>query len=291
MKVSTLIIYAIFILLAFSYFTLEGFSYSPEKKFEVVSYIPSEVSVPEKESNHHIPRRIIRCFATNKFEEIFRKSIESTIDLNPEYEHVFMTDKDCDEFMNTYFSGRVENAYKKIIPGAYKSDIFRLCYLYQFGGIYLDINKTLLVPFDKILDKDYDFVSTIDITDCAVWQGFLAAKPQLEFFQKCIDHCVRNVENNFYGKNDLDVTGPVAIGKVYRQYYGKCPEQGIYFLRGNLIKLGKLKGTITKAVYYDNLKFLDINSLQRRKMNRFWKFGSKPHYSELWKKKQIYPKK
>ena len=42
-----------------------------------------------------------------------------------------------------YLISSVKETFRKL-KGAHKADLFRYCYLYKFGGIYLDITKDRL---------------------------------------------------------------------------------------------------------------------------------------------------
>ena len=43
------------------------------------------------------------------------------------------------DWVKNNFESDVLYAYDSLIPSSYKSDLFRYCILYKYGGIYLDI--------------------------------------------------------------------------------------------------------------------------------------------------------
>ena len=47
-------------------------------------------------------------------------------------------------FIKSHFSKRVLYAYDKLIPGAFKADLWRYCIIYINGGIYIDIKYECL---------------------------------------------------------------------------------------------------------------------------------------------------
>jgi hypothetical protein len=60
-------------------------------------------------------------------------------------------------FMNTYFPGKVAEAFHSISPafGAARADLLRYCLLYIFGGVYLDLDSSIECPLDDwICDDD-----------------------------------------------------------------------------------------------------------------------------------------
>ena len=78
------------------------------------------------------------------------------------YEFVLMDALDREQFIQKHFESSVIHAYQQIIPGAYKSDLFRYCYLWVNGGVYATGNvvaysdarrKKDVVTIDNALDK------------------------------------------------------------------------------------------------------------------------------------------
>lgn len=48
----------------------------------------------------------------------------------------------------------VLSAYDKIMPNAYKADLFRLCILYVYGGCYIDFAEVNVDSLVKLLQTD-----------------------------------------------------------------------------------------------------------------------------------------
>ena len=55
-------------------------------------------------------------------------------------------DADCRAFIRSEFPPDVVAAYDRLIPTAFKADLWRYCVLYKFGGVYLDIKYQWGVP-------------------------------------------------------------------------------------------------------------------------------------------------
>jgi mannosyltransferase OCH1-like enzyme len=78
---------------------------------------------------------------------------------HPQFIHHLFDDNDCREFIKKFFKPNVLHAYDKLIPGAYKADLFRLCILFIKGGIYMDIKLACVNDFSLIeLINDNHFV-------------------------------------------------------------------------------------------------------------------------------------
>ena len=72
---------------------------------------------------------------------------------NPGWKVKFYNDEDCLNFLKNDFQNdkplfkkNVIIGYNKLIPGAYKADLWRLCILYQYGGVYIDASSEILEP-------------------------------------------------------------------------------------------------------------------------------------------------
>ena len=71
------------------------------------------------------------------------------------------------QFVADYYPQHLE-AYKTVVPGAYKADIFRLMVVHKFGGIYTDIKIQFKVPIEKAIDfKNDEYIGFIDYANPA----------------------------------------------------------------------------------------------------------------------------
>ena len=75
------------------------------------------------------------------------------------------------------------NCYQELIPGAYKSDLARLCLIYVYGGIYLDIGMSFTAPIEEIIDVDVDMCLCKEksILPDGIFNGFFASSKENPF--------------------------------------------------------------------------------------------------------------
>jgi mannosyltransferase OCH1-like enzyme len=137
---------------------------------------------------------------------------------NPEFQFHVFDDTQCRSFLRAYFPYTVE-AFDKLIPGAYKADLWRLCVLYQYGGIYMDIKLECLGNFKlySLVDKEH-FVIDRPIHSPHIYNAFMVCKPNNPFLLECIHQLVENVKNNYYGESPLSPTGPEMLGRISCKY-------------------------------------------------------------------------
>lgn len=96
-------------------------------------------------------------------------------ELNPNYNIDFSLDSDCISFLRRYFNDNVANLFINIKIGMYKADLWRLCKLYIYGGVYADVD---LVPYIYLneLNKDITFYSCLSYGNKTIFQAFMMVK-------------------------------------------------------------------------------------------------------------------
>jgi len=96
--------------------------------------------------------------------------------LNPSWDIQLSLDNDCIIFLKENFNEYVSCLFNKIQQGMYKADLWRLCKLYQHGGVYTDVD---IIPYLNLdtLDKDISFYTTLNGN--SIFQAFIkCSKPK-----------------------------------------------------------------------------------------------------------------
>jgi hypothetical protein len=136
----------------------------------------------------NIPKTIMQTWKDNiSLNTNMKKAIQTWKDKNPNYIHNIMYDKDCKYFLKKYFTEDVLQAFNTIKSGAGKADLFRYCYLYIKGGIYVDVDNICIKPLDEWLKNDDKFVGILDLPckvpgkffnkHFSIHQSFIAVEP------------------------------------------------------------------------------------------------------------------
>ena len=199
-----------------------------------------------------MPLVIYESWATRKIPKGMKKNLDFLRDVNPEFDVYVYSDAECEEFIKDNFSNDVLRAFKSLIPGAYKSDLWRYCVLYVKGGVYMDIkfhsvpNRPLLPIIsswfcgknsEDVTCRPENIVQSIqDIAiqqqgplnthaifvqdgkegtcyPIGVYNGFMASMPKNPIFKQCIDDIVESWKKKAPGLNALDLTGPCLLGR------------------------------------------------------------------------------
>jgi mannosyltransferase OCH1-like enzyme len=236
-----------------------------------------------------IPRTIYQTFETNEVPEGMCKAVTSWLDKNTDYEHYFFDAEDRVKFIERYFDNSVLDAYLRLLPGAFKADLWRCCVLYEKGGVYVDADMICLKSLNEFIQDVDTFITCRDdpMSFKFLANGFIASVPKHPFLKKMIDNIVDNVENlrvRYY----LDISGPGLLGKSVnevcdRNEHGEF-ELGVNEINGYIFKVLKHDWQ-TKCFIYDGYPILITEYPNKnREMDRV----GNPSFYSLVQKGQIY---
>lgn len=211
--------------------------------------------------------------------------------------YFYFNDQMCHTFIKNNYDSKVLIAYESLIPTAYKADLWRFCVLYKYGGIYSDLSQEVLKSYninidncDMLLVKDRNICYSND----NIQISFMATIPKNNFFKYVIDNLTKDILNRRKGICSLDVTGPVYIGRLYKQYFNlRNISYGIHNYYGLDNKQYKIN--IFSYMYNNNyIKLLNGRNFIRTKIINHYKLlysnNKLPHYSVSWKKNLVFNK-
>jgi mannosyltransferase OCH1-like enzyme len=231
---------------------------------------------------HVIPLKLFQTWHTKDLPTDMKKAVDLVQSANPEFQHFLFDDADCRSFIEEHFDKPVVEAFDTLIPGAFKSDLWRYCVLYIQGGIYLDIKYIPVNGFKFITmtDKEY-FVKERNKINC-LYTGLMVCKPRNEILFKAIQQIVENVTQRFYGKNSLDITGPTMLVHFFSQEE-KDNMECIFTIDKHIVPIYKKIFQIKK----DDEIILEDYETYRKEQKEFQK---EYQYDILYKMKRVYKK-
>jgi len=171
-----------------------------------------------------IPRNIFQTWSTKNISSELKNIAETWITHNPNYAYFLYDDNDCEEFIKKHFNVNVYKAYCRIIPGAFKADLWRYCVLYIYGGVYVDIDTICFGNIDLFLNEDIEFMTPNDLNNNNnigthnLFNAFIASTPNHPILLDCINRVIFNVENNITPRSNLDFAGPGILGRATNTY-------------------------------------------------------------------------
>lgn len=180
-------------------------------------------------NSSQIPKKI---FVTSRFQSIedlpqsTRETLEEITLKNPGWSIQHFSNQEIEQLLEDeeVFDKKVLQAFHKVVPGAFKADLFRYCILFASGGLYIDINTRVHVTLDSLIDVARDKLCIVEDRRTAgckfrpgVQIGFLAARKGNDTIKKILDKAVDNILEEKYGKCALEITGPVVAGHVVKR--------------------------------------------------------------------------
>jgi hypothetical protein len=160
--------------------------------------------------------------APQELSPVVKENVDSLRALYPGLEYRLFDRAACREIIEKNFDREVLASFDKLKPGAYQSDLARLCILHSHGGIYADLS----VYFFARWPPANSAAEAMSIRKLAVFRDFcgvapwqvantvIFAPPGHPAIEKAIDLICINVKNEFYGCSSLSPTGPDPFGKA-----------------------------------------------------------------------------
>ncbi len=235
----------------------------------------------ETQVTNEIPLNLFQTWYTKKLPYHMQKNVDKLRETNPEFKYYLYDDDDCRDFIDKYFDESVLNAYDKLVPGAYKADLWRYCILYIHGGIYLDMKMRCVGDFKliEIVDKEHyvkDIESSIiDFRSIGIYNAVMIQKKKNPFLMECIQQVVKNVNDNYYGFSVLYPTGPGMLGDLYLKHKHNyhLPDIDMYHIVNG-----------EKIIYKERMILEHYPEYRKEQVNN----QKESHYSVLWNEQSIY---
>ncbi len=137
------------------------------------------------EAKSLIPNVVYQTWISNKLGRTHFKNLEKFRNLNPDYSFEFFDNIRMDNYMKEYYGDHpIYQIYMNLNFGAPKTDIWRYCILFQRGGVYFDINKSVNLPLREIIYKNDKAIISFEqnlIRDYIDWDIPSIAREKLNY--------------------------------------------------------------------------------------------------------------
>jgi mannosyltransferase OCH1-like enzyme len=167
-----------------------------------------------------------------KIPDMWKEVLPAWKKTHPDWEIKFWTDEDNDNLINTKFKW-FKSTYDNFPYNIQKIDAIRVCYLYVYGGIYVDMDyiplKNLNTLFENTNDEMY-FTTSANVP--IFTNSFMASKPNIPFWITFLK-TMNNKLPWYYSKHFIvfNSTGPFALDKLLSEYnktFGFIPSKIIH---------------------------------------------------------------
>lgn len=241
--------------------------------------------------------RLYRTWKSRYIDErMLERCHQKWLDLNKSIRIEWFDDRDCREYMKTQ-PFKIQNAYNILKPTAFKADLWRLCLLYENGGMYADGQTMPYVSTEEMLKGCYDdknkhiFISVLDceLSKSGIHNGFMYCTAKHPFVLKCIERIVKNVESRDYTDHSLAVTGPICLRRAVNDVLQR-PEDTLftegYNDFGDLsLYLYKYNWGPSQYIYKDGKKIMCKKHCLLTTLIAKLKSSA---YKNMWNKRDIY---
>jgi len=234
--------------------------------------LPNSFFTNKPKYNCVIPQNIFQTWHSKILPPLMFKAVQKIKQNNPRFNYRLYTDNDCREHIRKFFRPDVLNAYDRLIPGAYKADLWRYCVLFIYGGIYLDIKYAPYngFKFINLCEKEH---YVLDADGAGIYNALMVSLPGNQVLYKAIRQIVANVKNRYYGNCCLTPTGPKLLTNFISTNH-------------HLVDLNhSLINTNNKFIYYKNIPIL--KTYNGHDMEKSYA-SIRKHYSQLWSERNIY---
>ena len=174
----------------------------------------NNIEIKNIEKSNDIPKKIIQC---HKNIDIVPNYVTNNVkDKNPDWEYNFYDNSQQLKFLKEEYGQVFADKYKSFKKGAHKCDLFRVCWLYKYGGIYIDIDTEIIKPLDDIvknvnhftiMQNDMrglyynDIISNIfGVKHKTLINSFIITNRGNKYIKKCIEDIMK-VDQNDLEKN------------------------------------------------------------------------------------------
>ena len=171
-----------------------------------------------------IPRIIHQTWKDTSVPNKFASWVKSWKKYSPNYQYWFWTDADARKLIEKRFPDflPIYDMYPYVI---HRADAIRYFILYEFGGVYVDLDMENVRPLDAGLDTTTCVLGrepsahTLLIHKLPDWlpsNAFMACRPRHPFFKLVIDNLPRKMTH--YLADVSNSTGPHMLRRVSKKY-------------------------------------------------------------------------
>lgn len=150
-----------------------------------------------------IPKKIFQTHKNYDLSDELKKLIHNMIQLNPEFDYVFMDNDECLSFIEENFDRDFVDMYKTLPLDIMRADAWRIAVIYINGGIYSDCDVLGVKNLSQLI-KDRELVIFTEESG-GTSNFFFAAKPKHPALKSVLDLMVKNQKITRDTRSDLMV--------------------------------------------------------------------------------------
>jgi mannosyltransferase OCH1-like enzyme len=195
---------------------------------------------------------------------------------NPNWTIKFWSDKDNEELVKNEFNWFYKT-YKKLKYNIQRADAVRCCYLFKYGGLYIDMDYLPVNKIDKLFyseknKNDNQIYLTLNTNGLIYFNSFMASKPGCKIWIEYLKS-IMNTKIKWYWTKYFYVyntTGPFQLTKIVNKYnyiIGHINPRLIH--KCEVCDLDKTEESICTSIYFRRIKGQSWNEYDSNIINFF----------------------
>lgn len=132
------------------------------------------------------------------------------------------------EYLRTHTSTEIYDAYMRLTNGAAQADLWRLVVLNIEGGVYMDIDATLVWSLDKLIGDEQEAVYIKIDNNTRFTNYFIASAPNNNDLRQAIEKVLHNIENYDPKMGVYYSTGPGVFDELLKGREDLCTKDRKY---------------------------------------------------------------
>jgi inositol phosphorylceramide mannosyltransferase catalytic subunit len=172
-------------------------------------------TLSQMQNKYEIPKRIFQTWKTHTLPETFEKWSNTWKKNNPTWEYQLWDDNDNRNFIKNNYAWFLP-IYDSFPKEIYRADAVRYFYLYQFGGVYADLDFECVKSLEPLTDSGCVILGKMSQVD-HIGQypnAFMASPPKADFWLVVIYLMM----NSMPGLRPEFTTGPAIIRQALFTY-------------------------------------------------------------------------
>ncbi|NNM67399.1 MAG: hypothetical protein HKM06_05265, partial [Spirochaetales bacterium] len=166
-----------------------------------------------------IPAMIHQTSKTKRIPQMWARLQKKVRQAYPDWEYRLWTDQENLELVRKSFKDW-EEVYLSMPKGIMRVDMIRYMYMYEFGGLYLDLDYEILRPFPF---RNYELVLPAENRPgqpVSLGNSIFASVPRHPFWGKVLQELKENPPVRVQDEQDvINLTGPRFLTKIYSEYF------------------------------------------------------------------------
>lgn len=170
--------------------------------------------------------------------------VESMKTNNPDFEHILWTDKNLPE-LHPSIMAKVEH-FKQIKIYAFAADVLRVALVYEYGGIYADVDLMSIKGFGDLMLENYNGLIVLHNGHYTAGNDFFGCKSKFGFIKHAYEDLV-NDQNHGHDRM------PYWFNKQVRNHYDVLDIEHYTLRQDEVEATGK---EIVEKIKLENTKLL-----------------------------------